>query len=181
MKKLLTLAFCVGATFFASAQGTREMEDVKDVILGPRKGTNGTNQNDKEVVLGRDDRRVNENDRNRNRTSSSTEANRINREYDAKIQSIRNNRQLSSAEKERAIRQLENDRNRKLRSLDERYSKDRRRYEDRDRRYDDRDDDDRRYSKDKNKNKNYKAKKKGNNGNHYGWQKGKGNPHRDRD
>lgn len=179
MKKFLTLALLMGATYFASAQGTREMEDVKDVILGPRKGSGNTSGSDKDVILGKDDRRVYEEDRRYpSRTSGSTEANRINREYDAKIQSIRNNRQLSSAEKERAIRQLENDRNRKLRSLDERYSKDRRRYEDRDRRYDDRDDDDRRYSKDKNKN--YK-KKKGNNGNHYGWQKGKGNPHRDRD
>ena len=32
MKKLLTLALCIGATYFASAQSTREMEDVKDVI-----------------------------------------------------------------------------------------------------------------------------------------------------
>lgn len=166
MKKIMTLALCLGAAVLVSAQSTREMEDVKDVILGPRKGTSTTN--DKDVVLGRDDRRVYENDRSR-----STEANRINREYDAKIQSIRNNRQLSSAEKERAIRQLEADRNRKLRSLDDRNSRDRR-YNDRD----DRDDDDRRYSKDKNKK--YKAKKKGNNGKHLGWEKGKGNPHKGR-
>ena len=171
MKKIMTLLLCFGASYLASAQSTREMEEVKDVIMGPKKGSGSTRTgDDKEVILGRDDRRVY--DDNRTRTSGSTEANRINREYDAKIQSIRNNRHLSSAEKERAIRQLENDRNRRLRSLDERYSKNRR-YNDRD----DDDDDDRRYSK----NKNYKSKKKGNNGNHYGWQKGKGNPHRNRD
>ena len=168
MKKILTLALCLGAVTFASAQSTREMEDVKDVILGPRKSSGGdTRTSDKDVILGRDDRRYDERSRYPSSTSRSTEANRINREYDAKIRSIENNRTLSRAEKERAIRQLEADRNRKLRSLDERYSKDRR--------YNDRDDD-RNYSK----NKKYKSKKKGNNGNHYGWEKGKGNPHKGR-
>ena len=172
MKKIMTLLLCLGAAYFASAQSTREMEDVKDVIMGPKKGSGSTRTgDDKEVILGRDDRRVNDS-RYPSRTSSSTEANRINREYDAKIQSIRNNRQLSAAEKERAIRQLEADRNRKLRSLDDRNSRDRR-YNDRDD-----DDDDRRYSK--RDNKNYKNKKKGNNGKHLGWEKGKGNPHRGR-
>ncbi len=169
MKKIMTLALFLGAATLASAQSTREMEDVKDIILGPRKSDGNTRTGDKDVVLGGDDRRYDERNRYPGTTSRSTEANRINREYDAKIQSIRNNRTLSRAEKERTIRQLELDRNRKLRQLNERYSKDRR--------YDDRDDDDRRYSK----NKKYKSKKKGNNGNHYGWQKGKGNPHRDRD
>lgn len=164
----MTLLVCLGVVTFASAQNTREMEDVKDIILGPRKSDGNTRNGDKDVVLGRDgDRRYDERNRYPNSTSRSTEANRINREYDAKIRSIENNRTLSRAEKERAIRQLEADRNRKLRSLDSR-----------DRRYNDRDDDDddRRHTK----NKNYKAKKKGNNGNHYGWEKGKGNPHKGR-
>ncbi len=169
MKKIMTLLVCLGAVTLASAQNTREMEDVKDIILGPRKTDGNTRSGDKDVVLGRDDRRVENGGRTtypRN-SSRSTEANRINREYDAKIGSIENNRTLSRAEKERAIRQLESDRNRKLRSLNERYSKDRR--------YNDRDDD-RRYSK----NKNYKKGKKGNNGKHLGWEKGKGNPHKER-
>lgn len=171
MKKILTLLICVSAAAMASAQDTREMEDVRDIIFGERKdGTKRNDNRDRDVVLGRDDRRYDE--RNRYPSSSrSSEANRINREYDAKINSIRNNRHLSRSEKERAIRQLESDRNRKLRQLNER--SDNRRY--------DRDDDDRRYSGNKNnKNKKYK-KGKGNNGNHYGWQKGKGNPHRNRD
>lgn len=165
----MTLLVCLGAVTFASAQNTREMEDVKDIILGPRKSDGNTRNGDKDVVLGRDDRRYDERNRYPSSTSRSSEATRINREYDAKIRSIENNRTLSRAEKERAIRQLEADRARKLRNLDERYSRDRR-YSDRD------DDDDRRYSK----NKNYKAKKKGNNGKHLGWEKGKGNPHKGR-
>ena len=169
MKKIMTLLVCLGAVTFASAQNTREMEDVKDIILGPRKSDGNTRNGDKDVVLGRDDRRYDERNRYPSSTSRSTEANRINREYDAKIRSIENNRTLSRSEKERAIRQLESDRNRKLRQINERYDNDRRRYNDRD-------DDDRRYSKDKK----YKAKKKGNNGNHYGWEKGKGNPHKGR-
>ena len=173
MKKILTLLICVGAATLASAQDTREMEDVRDIIFGERK--DGTKRNDdrdrdRDVVLGRDDRRYDERNRYPSNTSRSSESTRIRREYDAKINSIRNNRHLSRSEKERAIRQLEADRDRKLRQLNERYSNDRR--------YNDRDYDDRRYSNNKhNKNK----KGKGNNGNHYGWQKGKGNPHRDRD
>lgn len=172
MKKILTLSFFLGGALLASAQSTREMEDARDIILGQRKSTSGgdTRSGDRDVILGRDNRTVYEDNRTGYPSSSSSEARSINREYDAKIQSIRNNRYLSSAEKERAIRQLEADRARRLRNLEERYSNDRKRYDDRD--------DDRRYSSN-NKNNNYK--KKSNNGNHYGWQKGKGNPHKDQD
>lgn len=168
MKKIMTLALCLGAAFFATAQSTREMEDVKDIILGPKKSSGDNRTSDKDIILGRDDRRVYDDDRRYpTRTSRSSEEYRINREYDAKINSIRNNRHLSRAEKERAIRQLESDRNRRLRQLNDRNYNDRRRYNDDDRRYD--------YGK----NKDHKKYKK-NNGKHLGWEKGKGNPHKGR-
>ena len=76
----------------------------------------------------------------------------MNREYDAKIRSIRNNPNLSRSEKERIIRQLEQDRKKKIRQIS-----DHRRSE---------------YGK----NKKYKK----NPGKHKGWSKGKGNKHRNR-
>ena len=178
MKEIMNLFLLLSAFGVASAQSTREMEDAKEVILGPKKTSGGSGTSDKEVVLG-DDRRVYDGNgttypRRTSGTSRESQINQVNREYDAKIYSIRNNRYLSRAEKERAIRQLEADRARRIRQINERYygSDDRRND---DRRYDDRrryEDDDNRYNYGKNK------KYKKNNGKHLGWKKGKGNPHR---
>ena len=167
MKKIITLLFCVGAITSVFAQTSAE--ESRRIILG-KQGSSTTERereerSSKDVVLGRDDKRVY--DENGTRTSSGTRAqriNEINREYDAKVRSIRNNRTLSAAEKERAIRKLNADRARKIKAINDRYNKDRR-YDDRR----DRDDDDRDYKTKKNKS---------NNGNHYGWEKGKGNPHK---
>nr|MBA2762646.1 hypothetical protein [Segetibacter sp.] len=84
----------------------------------------------------------------------------VNRDYDQKINSIRNNPTLSSVEKERIIRDLNNERAKRIRAINNNYKN---------RDKDDDDDDD-----DNKKNKKYKK----NNGNHYGWEKGKGNPHK---
>ena len=84
----------------------------------------------------------------------------INREYDAKIASIRNNPRLSRSEKERIIRQLEADRRQRIDAVNGSYQGK-----------------DRRNDKDEDCKKSKKAK--GNNGNHYGWEKGKGNPHKE--
>lgn len=170
MKKIITLLFCVGAVTSVFAQTSAE--ESRRIILGKQGGSTTERERQerstKDVILGRDDKRVN--DRTGTRTSTGTRAqriNEINREYDAKVLSIRNNRTLSAAEKERAIRQLNADRARKIRAVNERYNKDRRYDDRRDRDHDD--DNDR----------NYKSKKnKSNNGNHYGWEKGKGNPHK---
>jgi hypothetical protein len=166
MKKIITLLFSLGALTSVFAQNTRDMEDAKRVILGaPRKST--PTQNPKDVVLGGDNRRVyggNDYPETYPNGSSSrnVEINNINRDYDAKIYSIQNNRYLSAAEKERMIRQLEGDRARAIRNVNNRYGNNKG-YKN----YGDRDDD---YKKNK--------KNKGNNGNHYGWEKGKGNPHK---
>jgi hypothetical protein len=165
MKKIITLLLCVGAV--ASTFAQTSAEESRRIILGKQDETERERQErtSKGVILGREDRKVNNETGTRYPNGSSAQKVReINREYDAKVQSIRNNRTLSAAEKERTIRQLNADRARKIRDIKAR-SNDNRRYDDRK----DRDDDDR----------NYKTKKnKSNNGNRYGWEKGKGNPHK---
>ena len=173
MKKIITLFFCVGAVSAAFAQTTAEQEEARRIILsgGGNKNTDKDTRNSRDVIIGGDRRIYDERDRNTNYpypgtypTSGSRQGqiDQVNRDYDAKIRSIRNNRELSNAEKERIIRDLNNDRARVIRQINGRYESGRR-YEDRrDRRYDDDD----------------KKKYKSNNGNHYGWQKGKGNPHK---
>lgn len=175
MKKIITLVLCVGAVSAAFAQ-TSEQDEARRVILsgGGAQKTDKDTRNSRDVILGGDRRVYDERDRNTNYpypgnypTSGSRQSqiDQVNRDYDAKIRSIRNNRQLSTAEKDRIIRDLNNDRTRVIRQINGRYENNRR-YEDRrDRRYDDDDRNDRR-------------EYKGNNGNHYGWEKGKGNPHK---
>ena len=169
MKKIVTLFFCVGAVTAAFAQ-TSEQDKARRVILsggGATPKTDKDTRNSRDIILGGERRVYDETSTNypypgTYPTSGSRQAqiDQANRDYDAKIRSIRNNGQLSSAEKERIIRDLNNDRARVIRQINGR-NEDRR-----DRRYDDDDDN--------NKNKKYKS----NNGNHYGWEKGKGNPHK---
>ncbi len=168
MKKIITLIICFSTATTLFAQGTREMEDAKRVILGaPRKSTTPS-QNPKDVILGGDNRKVYGDNRNGypqdypNGSTRESQIYNINRDYDAKIYSIRNNRYLSNSEKERMIRQLEMDRARALKGVNGQYKNKKNNGKE----WDEED----RYKKDKHE--------KGNNGNHYGWEKGKGNPHK---
>lgn len=150
MKKFTTLLIAVAAFAGAEAQSNK-IEEAKRVVLG------GGGNNDRDIY---EERRVGSRDYPYG-SSRDAEVNRINREYDLKIQSIQNNRYLSSAEKERTIRQLNVERERRIRELDNRYDD-----RNRDRRYDD----------------DYRNKKhKSNNGKHKGWTKGKGNQKKYRD
>jgi hypothetical protein len=156
MKKILILLIAVSAFATVHAQSR---EETRRVILGERKD-NGTydNRNDRDVVLGR-----NGNDRNNGEYSNDRryQVDQVNREYDNKINSIRNNPHLNGGEKERVIRQLEQDRQRRIaeinRNNNDRYDRNDRRY-DRDERY-----------------------ARNGNGNKRGWEIGRGNPHRDDD
>ncbi|MBB1286685.1 DUF1542 domain-containing protein [Flavisolibacter sp. BT320] len=151
MKKILTLLIAIGAFATLHAQSR---EENRRVVLGDR-NENGTysGRNDRDVVLGRGS-----SDRYPDGTYSSNrqyEIDRVNREYSDKINSIRNNPYLSSSEKERAIRDLERDRQRKIEQINRGYnSRDDRRY------------DDDRYSRDE-----QARYAKGNNGKHKGWYK----------
>src|SRR5688500_9722754 len=133
MKKIITLLFCVGAVNSVLAQTSAE--ESRRIILGKQVGSTTERERQerttKDVMLGRADKRAN--DRTGTRTTTGTRTQRIkeiNSEYDAKVLSIRNNRTLSAAEKERAIRQLNADRARKIKAINDRYNKDRR-YDDR--------------------------------------------------
>ena len=164
MKQLVTLAlsFFVIATGFA--QTSAEREEARRIILGQKKGSTPESKESRDVILGGDNRRVYDErypeSYPNSGSSRSAEVEGINREYDAKIQSIRYNNSLSAAEKERIIRNLQKERQRKIRQVNERYNGDR----------DDDDRDGKKYKKDK--------KQKSNNGKHLGWEKGKGNPHK---
>lgn len=171
MKTILTL-FISFITISTFAQSDAEREEAKRVILGERKGSTSTpkQDEDRDIILGGDNRTV-YGDRNRRYpesypTTSGTARERqvyeINRAYDQKIYSIRNNSRLSRSEKERIIRQLERDRRYKIEQVNNRY------YGNNERSYENRDT----YKKDKR----YKTNK----GNHYGWERGKGNPHKGR-
>ncbi len=150
MKKLFTL-LVVASAFSTIAIAQNPAEESRRVILG--KGGSSTSTDSREVILGRDGRT---NETNYPAGTREQQVNQVNREYNSKIQSIRNNPTLTAAEKERMIRQLENDRQRKIRDINRRYNEINR--------------DDRDYKKDKSY--------KNNNGKKLGWEKGVGNPHR---
>lgn len=147
MKKILTLLIAVSAFATLHAQSR---EENRRVILGEGRDNNG--RNDRDVVLGRGNNGQYPGTYGNDRQS---QIDRVNREYDNKIYSIRNNQHLSNEEKERTIRQLERDRQRRINEIG-------RGYNDRNDRYDERND---------------RSVRKGN-GNKRGWDIGRGNPHR---
>ena len=105
-RRLITFSFIL-LTLGASAQTSRE--EARRVILGGGERTGSRTE-----TPSSSDRSI---FRPRTANSSNAQVNEINREYDRKIQSIRNNNTLSSAEKERTIRQLERDRDQKIRQV----------------------------------------------------------------
>jgi hypothetical protein len=164
MKQIITLLIAMFAVTSVFGQSQKN-EEAKDIILGKKK-SDGTKQSPRDIILGRGskdepvynpDNRTYPNDERY--STRERRVQQINRQYDEKIQSIRNNPTLSAEEKRRIIRDLNEERARKIREVNRVYDRD----------YDDDDDE-------------YKAKKdkkyKSNNGNRYGWEKGKGNPHR---
>lgn len=161
MKKIITLF--TAALFSAGIIHAQTPEDARDVILGKKKKAE-KGQQDPRDILG--NRRSDERTERYPSSSEEAERARINREYDYKIQTIRNNNALNEEEKRRTIDYLYKEREKELRRI----RKDNRRYDD-----DDNDRDDR-YKKNK-KNKDYQS----NRGKHKGWAKGKGNKDRDRD
>ena len=146
MKKILTLLIAVGAVATLHAQSR---EETRRVILGGGSKDNGNygGNNDRDVVLGRGG----SNNGQYPGTYSGDrqyQIDQINREYDNKIYSIRNNPNLNNQEKERVIRQLERDRQRRISEVS-------RNYDDRNGNYND---------NDRNGN-------RGDNGKHKGWYK----------
>lgn len=121
MKKILTLLLVAGAVTAAQAQMSKE--EARRVILGGG-GNNGGYGNGRDVILGGGNNGDSYPSYPGNYPSSGNrqaQIDQVNREYDAKIQSIRNNPYLSYEEKDRAIRQLERDRQSRIRQLSEGY------------------------------------------------------------
>lgn len=166
MKHILTLLFSSLLITTAFAQTDADREEAKRVILGEKKTSYPNPGDGRDVVLGGDNRTVyGGTERYPQRYPTASREQRmyaINRDYEAKIYSIRTNRALSRSEKERIIRQLEADRRRQIAALHNDYYDWNRRY----------DDEDKEYRKSK--------KYKNNNGNHYGWERDNGNPHKRR-
>ncbi len=161
MKKIFTLLLAGATVFSVNAQTSKE--EARRVILGQgggsktTTGNGGNTQNPRDIILGGGGNNGNTDYPNSYPSNGSREAriDAINREYNNKIYSIRNNSTLSSAEKERMIRQLENDRARRIRQINNEYNENNN-------------------SNGNTGNKKYK-KNKSNNGKHKGWTKGKGN------
>src|SRR5215203_839470 len=152
MKQLITLL--IAAAAFVSVHAQSSKDEARKVILGQEKGGSSTSRNDRDIILGggNETNYPNSYPNNYPNGSRQAEVDQVNREYDAKIRSIQNNRTLSQAEKDRMIRQLEQDRASRIRRINQ--------------------NEDYSYGK---KGKDYE---KSNNGKHLGWEKGKGNPHK---
>lgn len=158
MKQILTLLLAVSAFTVTQAQSR---EEARRVILGGGSGSGSNGSNGRDVILGGGNNGESYPYPGTYPTSGSRESriDQINRDYDNKIQSIRNNRYLSNEEKQRTIRQLERDRQSRIRQLGN--------YDD-NRRYDDERYDNNR--KDNGKHKGWYKKEKNKN-----WKKGKRN------
>ena len=109
MKKVFALLLSLGAMTAVFAQHGRSRNESRDVIVGKQ------------------DRTVYDNDRRNDNGYYSTRERdarieRIYREYNWKIEKVRESRQLRNAEKKRRIRSLQNERDEKIRYIRERYS-----------------------------------------------------------
>ena len=160
MKKFITLFFAVSAITTAGFSQSKA-EESRRVILG-KEGSSTTDRDRTrnggvlEDILGgsRTDDSHYPNGTNESRRA---EIDEVNREYDRKIQTVRNNPIISDEQKQRVIRQLEAERARKIQEINDRYGYGNRNNED------------------YNNNKGYK---RNGNGKKLGWEKGVGNPHR---
>lgn len=124
MKKILTLSLAAFAFLGLHAQTSKD--EARKVVLGsPKKpasnGSPSTSSSEgREVVLGggTDDSRTRPAGGPIASGTCATRISQVNRDYNAKIASIRANPTLTQQEKERMIRQLEKDRAKKLKEID---------------------------------------------------------------
>ena len=154
MKQIITFLLAFGLLSSAQAQTSRD--EARRVILGQPKNSGNyptTYPNSYPSTY------PNSYPNNYPNGSAQAQIDQVNRDYDAKVYSIRNNPNLSPSEKERVINQLERERRNRINRINQEYNGN-----NRNNRRNDNDDDDR-----------YEKK---NNGKHLGWEKGKGNPHK---
>ncbi|HZH64179.1 MAG TPA: DUF1542 domain-containing protein [Flavisolibacter sp.] len=123
MKKILTILLATGA--FVSVQA-QSKEEARRVILGGGNGSstdrNHPTNGDRDVILGGGNKNTRSYPTSNPSGNGQSQSDEVNREYDTKIQSIRNNDYLSYEEKQRAIRQLEKDRQKRLQQINSQYN-----------------------------------------------------------
>ena len=124
MKQFLTLLLAVGA--FSTLQAQTSREESRRVILGGGSGSGNNGSNGRDVILGGGNNGEAYPYPGNYPSGGSRQStiDQINRDYDNKIQSIRNNPYLNNEEKQRAIRQLERDRQSRIRQVSD-YDRDR--------------------------------------------------------
>ena len=108
MKRIFALLIALGAMTAVFAQGGYDRRESREVILG--QPGRGVYNNDRGYNNGRYDIR----DRDQ-------QIQRIRREYDWRIESVRHDRYLRKAERKRQIRFLENERDARIRETMNRY------------------------------------------------------------
>jgi hypothetical protein len=109
MKKVFALVFALGAMTAVFAQRGNDRRDES-----------------RDVILGQPNRNIYDDHRNNNGYYSIRERDaqieRINREYNWRIESVKHDRYLRKAERKRQIRILENERDARIREAMERYN-----------------------------------------------------------
>jgi hypothetical protein len=163
MKKIITLLIAAGS--FVAVHAQKSKDEARGIILGGGSNSGGgtSSRQGRDIILGGgNDNTANypnyptyPNSYPGTNGSRQAQVDQINREYDAKIYSIRNNGTLTQSEKERMIRQLEKDRQQRINEISRNSGKG---YSKRGKNCDD-----------------DRYESKSNNGKHKGWSQGKGN------
>lgn len=126
MKTILTLLMATCAFVTLHAQSN---EEARRVILGNRKEAGTYDRRADDVVWNGNNNRYPTYSNGGYGSDRENRIDQINREYDAKIYSVRNNPYLSKKEKERTTRQLEKDRQKRLKEINREFDKAYGRYE----------------------------------------------------
>lgn len=110
MKKIFILAVSLGflTTSFAQDRRGNEKTISRDVILGQKSPVKDKSMHDKNIGF--------------NTRERDSEINRINRDYELKIQKVKNNRSLRSVEKNLRIKMLEQQCSQEIFQVKQRYT-----------------------------------------------------------
>lgn len=118
----------VAGTFVSSHAQSRE--EARRVILGDRRDNGTYDRRNDDFAWNGNDGRYPAYPNSGYGSEREHQIYQINREYDATIYSVRNNRYLSNHDKERTIRELEKDRQKKIKEVNHEFDKAHDRYND---------------------------------------------------
>lgn len=126
MKTILTLLM---ATITFVGINAQSREEARRVILGDRKGNETYDRRNDDVVWNGNNSRYPTYPNGDYESERENRIYQINREYNATIYSVRHNRYLSNRDKEHTIRQLEKDRQKKIKKVNSEFDRAHDRYE----------------------------------------------------